>query len=114
MFRRLWGESHPNRATYRDVLFERDGDLIAFSDNAIQSAFAHNVSPAVHFDDLIFASLYMTVSGKNLDNTAQTYFMNGRISAERIKNIATLYYVGSHGVLEHKLKLLDFASGYGV
>jgi hypothetical protein len=89
MFRRRLDKLHPNRATYRDIVFERDGDLIAFGDTAIQGALAHNVSPAVHFDDLIFASLYMTVAGKDVDRTAQTYFTNGRITAERIKNIAT-------------------------
>jgi hypothetical protein len=91
MLKWRWGEAHPNRDTYRDVVFERVGDLIAFGDKAIQSALAHNVSPAVHFDDLIFASLYMTVANKNIDDTAQAYFTNGRISAERIKNIASIH-----------------------
>jgi 2-polyprenyl-3-methyl-5-hydroxy-6-metoxy-1,4-benzoquinol methylase len=113
MFRWRDGKSQPDRATYRDVVFERDGDLVAFGDMAIQSALAHNVSPAVHFDDLIFASLYMTVAGKNVDNAAQIYFTNGRISAERVKNIAAIYFVDRYGVLERRLKLLDFASGYG-
>jgi SAM-dependent methyltransferase len=111
MFRWSWGS--PDRATHRDVVFERDGDLIAFGDNAIRSAAVHNVSPAVHFDDLIFAFLYNAVCGRDIDQAARAYFTNGRISAERIKNIATMYYVGQCGVLDRSLKLLDFASGYG-
>jgi SAM-dependent methyltransferase len=115
MFGRHQRKPAPDRATYRNVVFEREGDLIAFSDQAIQSALAHGVSPAVYFDDLIFASIFVVTSKSDLDHAAASYFTSGRTSAERVRNIAVMYYNEKieNGTLERKLKLLDFASGYG-
>ncbi len=115
MFRRHQHKPTPDRATFRNVVFEREADLIAFSDRAIQSALTHNISPAVYFDDLIFSSLYVVGSGNDLDRAAEMYFTSGRTSAERVRNIAAMYYNDKieNGTVGRKLKLLDFASGYG-
>ena len=115
MFRRHQHKPAPDRATFRNVVFEREGDLIAFSGRAIQSALTHNVSPAVYFDDLIFSSLYVVGSGNNLDNAAEMYFTSGRTSAEREEILPLCIIVTKWKMefFERKAKLLDFASGYG-
>jgi SAM-dependent methyltransferase len=107
--------SEDTRRIYRDVRFPRDGDLIAFGPGAVATAQSYSVASAVHFDDLIFASIYMGPGHRDLDATAELYFRSGHLSAERIRNIAALHYVDriGNGTLDRPLRLLDFASGYG-
>jgi SAM-dependent methyltransferase len=110
----LWWKSRAHereRSKFRNVVFERRGDLIDLSDRAIARAEAYHVASAIHFDDLIFAALYTVSPDKNLDHVADTYYLSGRTSAERVRDIVALYHVerGCDG----PLKILDFASGYG-
>ena len=104
-----------NRHTYRHAVFARDGEVIILGDRAIASAESYNVVPAIHFDDLVFATIFVTYSDRVLEHAAETYYMSGRVSAERIRNIAAMYLVDpmTSGVFGRSLRVLDFASGYG-
>jgi 2-polyprenyl-3-methyl-5-hydroxy-6-metoxy-1,4-benzoquinol methylase len=110
----LWWKSRINereRSKFRNVVFERRGDLVDLSDRAVACANSYNVASAIHFDDLIFAALHTVAPNKDLDVVVDTYFASGRVSAERVRDIASLYY--AERPRDRPPKILDFASGYG-
>jgi SAM-dependent methyltransferase len=105
----------PHRAQYREVTFAHEDGLITLTPAAIEIARSYRVLPHVHFDDLVFASVFARPTKRDLDAAAELYFRSGHTSAERIRNIAAIHYVErtDNGVLDRRLRLLDFASGYG-
>jgi hypothetical protein len=104
-----------NRAYHQAVHFPREGDAIALGERAIASAGSYQVIPTISFNDLVFSTIFFTHSNRDLEHAAETYYMSGGVSAERIRNIAALYYADNidTGILSRPLRILDFASGYG-
>ena len=98
----------------RDPNLVKDGHLLKLSRAALQSAQDYRVIPDIHFDDFIFNALYV-ITEKNLDLAAWNYYMSGRTSAEKIRDIVALHHhlKIQQDQLETPISMLDFASGYG-
>jgi 2-polyprenyl-3-methyl-5-hydroxy-6-metoxy-1,4-benzoquinol methylase len=98
----------------RDPNLLQDGNLLKLSDAAIQSAKDYNVIPDIYFDDYIFNALYV-LKDRNLDVAAWNYYMSGRTSAEKIRDIVALHRHRKIQLekLDMPISMLDFASGYG-
>jgi 2-polyprenyl-3-methyl-5-hydroxy-6-metoxy-1,4-benzoquinol methylase len=80
----------------------------------MQAARDYRVTADIHYDDYIFNTLYM-LKGKNLESGARHYYLSGRTSAEKIRDIVALHRHMKLPLdrLDMPISILDFASGYG-